>query len=165
MLLGDFNSQIHYQGAGEDSMVGPYGYGNSCAAYDPESNRSMLIELCTEFPSLLANSWFEPGRDGVVTYRNFGIDAAAEALRHQDFAQLDFIVMEANSFDYLQNVYVDRSAGLRSQHFLLVGVFEVSIDKIEKNKRLRLDMALLENEEKRTELFDKLFDVLESNNF
>ena len=135
--------------------------GNSGAFYDPYSNRSMLLELCTECSRFLVNSWFEPGLDGVVTYRNFGIDAATEALRYQDFAQLDFIIMPTNSFDYLRDVYVDRGAGLRSQYFLLVGVFEVSIDKIEKKMLVRLDMALFENEEIRKEFRDRSFDVLE----
>ena len=71
---------------------------------------------------MLVNTWFEPGRDGVATYRNFGVDAAAEAIRYQDFAQLDFLVMPTNYLDCLRDVYVDRTAGLRSQYFLLIGV-------------------------------------------
>ena len=118
VLMGDFNARTHTRQAGEDLVIGPYVFGNTCAIDDPYSNRSMLFEFCTEFSSILANTCFEPGMDGVVTYRNFGVDAAAEALRYQDFAQLDFIVMPTKYFDYLCDVYVDRSAGLRSQHFL-----------------------------------------------
>ena len=68
--------------------------------------------------------------------------------------------MLTNSFDYLLDVYVDRSAGLRSYHFLLVGVFDVFIDKIEKMKLVRLDLVLLENEEIREEYCDRSFDAL-----
>ena len=67
--LGDFNAQIYYQGAGENSIVGPYVFGNSGALHDSHSNRSMLLELCTKFTVFFANSWFEPGLHGVVIYR------------------------------------------------------------------------------------------------
>ena len=66
-FLGDFNVRIHDQGVGEDLIVEPYVFVYSCAAYDAFLNRSMLFGLCIEFSSFLTNSWFEPGKDGVVT--------------------------------------------------------------------------------------------------
>ena len=136
-------------------------FGNDDADEDSYSNRTMLFELCTEFSSLLANTWFEPGSDGVVTYRNFGVSAAAEAIRHQDFAQLDFIIVPSNAFEYVRDVFVDRTAGLRSQHFLLIGVFEVSIEKMEKKKRVCLDITALQNPQVCEEFRDKAYDKLE----
>ena len=47
--LGDFNVRVHYQGAGEDSVVGPYVFANSCVAHELFSSRSMLLELCQSF--------------------------------------------------------------------------------------------------------------------
>ena len=74
-------------------MIGFYVFDNNCVVDDLYSNRSMLVELCTEFSSTLTNAVFEFGRVGIVIYCNFGVDAAAEALRYEDCAQSDSIVM------------------------------------------------------------------------
>ena len=99
---------------GESAIIGPYTFGNVAAEEDLQSNRSMLMEYCTEFSSILANTWSEPGSDGVVTYRNLGIELAAEVRRHQDFAQIDFTIRPVNVSHSLRDIYVDRIAGLRS---------------------------------------------------
>ena len=160
VLLGDFNARMHYQRAGENTVIRPYIFGNPDAADDPQSNRSMLFELCTEFSSVLANTWFEPGADGVVTYRNLGVSVAAEASRYQDFAQLDFIIVPRCAVDIVHNTFVDRTAGLRSQHFLLVGVFEVHIEKKGCPNRTRMDFSAFDDAEMRVAFRDEAFEAL-----
>ena len=61
----------------------------------------------------------------------------------------------------MRDVFVDRTAGIRSQHFLLIGVFEVSIEKVNKKKRVCLDITALHNPQVCEEFRDVAYEKLE----
>ena len=69
--------------------------------------------------------------------------------------------MPSNSLEYLRDVFVDRTAGLRSQHFLLIGVFEISIEKVAQKKSIRLNMEAFESNEVREAFRNETYGILQ----
>ena len=75
-ICGDFNARLHHQVPGEESVVGPYVFGNPNATIDPQANRSLLVEFCFSQNALLANTFVEQPTENRVTY----FDLAAQPL-------------------------------------------------------------------------------------
>ena len=150
IVLGDLNSRIHRQCPGEESVIGRYAFGNDQAELDPLSNRSLLLELCNQHSFLVANTFFEKPLDNLVTYRGWGIDRFAD-ISHRGFAQLDHILVRNSDLGFVDDIFADRTAILRSQHFLVTMILGIEIPKDKKTTvtNMKKDLNALKNTDMR----------------
>ena len=133
-VLGDFNARLHLRRSSEESCLGPGVFGNPSKVLEPTSNRELLLETCQAMESVLINTFFQHDACKMVTYRGFGV-GAMDAITHQNFAQLDHILVPHAWTHAVSDVYTDRDAALQSQHFLLVMELSLEIPMLPKKSQ------------------------------
>ena len=117
---------------------------------DPLSNRSLLLELCNQHSFLVANTFFEKPLDNLVTHRGWGIDRFAD-ISYKGFASLDHILLRNSDLDFIDDIFADRTAILRSQHFLVTMILGIAIPKDKKTTitNMKKDLNALKNTDMR----------------
>jgi len=91
ILLGDFNARLHRQFPCDSPHVGPYVFGCPTAQHDPDSNRSLLLELCGAHGLVVSNTFFEHPPEAQVTCYNIG-SKPSDPPRPGHFGQIDFLL-------------------------------------------------------------------------
>ena len=81
-----------------------------------------------------------------MTYRDLGVQVFDD-INFPNFAQLDYVLMLMEWRHVVLDLASTRNVQLRSQHFLLYGVFDVQVQKESMKKERRLDMSLLKDDE------------------
>ena len=75
VFMGDFNARIMERAPAENDLVGPFFFSQEGKGINELSkkmwdNRQRLIELCIEGKYVIKNTWFQKGRDTMVTYKS-----------------------------------------------------------------------------------------------
>ena len=130
VVVGDFNARIHNSIGGENGVLGNFCFGN--AAFNPQphpnSNRELLIELCTAKGMCVANTFADTDVEHLVTYHDLWQHPLADISRG-GFAQLDLLLCVQTNLWRVRQVRSDRREALASHHFLVEAVINVQVDE------------------------------------
>eukprot|EP00959_Pyramimonas_sp_CCMP1952_P144964 3034829-Pyramimonas_sp.AAC.1 len=92
LLFGDFNARMHRRFPREEDVLGPFIFGNPQAQHNPESNRTLLLELCTSRKLTVGNTVFDEPPERQITYYDIGHSPADPPI-HQNYGQLDLAIV------------------------------------------------------------------------
>ena len=121
--------------------MGPYVLGNPKAEFSAESNRSLLLDLCTSQKLTIGNALFNKPAEQTITCYNVGAEKMSETTP-SNFGQIDFALISKDWASKLVDVHSDRLRALASHHFVLSCFVDVTIDKCEKQNIVqRPDLA------------------------
>ena len=110
-------------------------FGRSTAIFDPQSNRSLLLELCQTHDLAIANTFFEQPANRQVTVYDVGSNPS-DMLTADHFGQIDFVLVQCAWMNTISHVYSDMSLVLSSHHFVVVADLQVAISKnVQKHAR------------------------------
>ena len=130
VVAGDLNARIHRRLAGEDPVLGPFVFGSPTAELTVDSNRSLLMELCTANNLVVANTCFDEPPEKQVTYYDLGAQPFSP-MSPSNFAQLDLFLIPDAWLHRLVSVKSIREAGLASHHFLVNISMDVTVEKVD----------------------------------
>ena len=143
IVVGDFNARLHRRLSGEEALVGPYVFGERLAQFSPESNRSLLIELCSSLGLVIANTFFDEPPEKQITCYNVGAEAMSPATP-ANHGQLDFMLISRDWLSQICSVHSDRSIALASHHFLVLADVQLDVARGEKfDRQHRPDVCTL----------------------
>ena len=160
-ILGDFNARVHRAQRGEEHIFGGHCFGREVFADDEMSNRNLLFELCCELELQAASLFFEFPPEQLVTYRDLGVQLCDQIICPH-FVQLDYVLATKAWRRKILDLRTVREAHLRSQHFLLMGMFDCQVEKREIGRRRAVDLSSLGQHAVafRNGVFDKLTGML-----
>jgi hypothetical protein len=142
-FMGDFNARLHHKFPEEESMIGPYMFGNPLASHNPDSNRSLLVELCSAHDFVIGKTLFDEPPERQITCYNIGSNVNALPTP-SNFGQIDFVLVPRAWANQLNGVYSDRSYALATHHFLVVAHLGLHVAKpISAPRKPRLHYAAL----------------------
>ena len=67
VVIGDFSARLHRHFDSDPTCIGPHVFGCSAAEENPQSNRSLLLQLCETFDFVVANTMFDHEASKQVT--------------------------------------------------------------------------------------------------
>ena len=120
LLVGDMNARIHNPTGGEDRVFVPHCFGNPTyrPETNPDTNRELLLELCTALDLCVANTFFENSVAQQVTYHELWA-TPVDALSYRNFAQLDLVILARLDLWKLQTIQSSMREAFASHHFLV----------------------------------------------
>lgn len=72
LIYGDMNSRLYQRQPGEEEYFGPYIFSNGDIEIKADSNRNLLLELCSNLKMMVMNSFFPALTANLVTCYNVG---------------------------------------------------------------------------------------------
>ena len=104
----------------------------------------MLVELCVSAGLAIANTFIENPPESQITYYNVGSSPSA-AVRHENFAQLDLLLMPPGWLSRVAWMRSDRSEALASHHFLVEYSLQCAVAKTTSQKPVTFDSSALQH--------------------
>ena len=127
LIAGDLNARLGLVQAGEDAVLGEFGFGRVARHVTPVPNRQLLMEFCFGEDLCVANTFFNHTPDRLVTFREVGTPPFADVSPDR-FAILDLFVLPRSCSCCVHDITSDRSISLASQHFPVTAVFTFTFD-------------------------------------
>ena len=140
------SATLHGRFDAEIDFVGDFMFGNGISNDDPNSNRHMLIELCSKLDLQIANTYFSHDVSQQITY--FDLHASPNSdMTPLNFAQIDFVLIDRLWMYSIKDVWSDHHLPLQSHHFPVICDLEVEVPKQwKKNRKKSHDIEMLKDE-------------------
>ena len=143
LVFGDLNARLHIRLPGEEDLIGDFVYETGRAATERNSNRELLVELCTSHSLAIVNTFLNVPIESRVTYRNLGVPPM-EAVTPGRFGQLDVLLTPQQDLHQVTDVRSYRSEPLASQHFVVIAEIDGALPPREPGMpRVRIDRDAL----------------------
>ena len=127
--MGDFNSRLYTQLAGEQLIIGQYFFKNQDTLLTTKLNRFLLLEFCAAASLQIASTFFNQPSDKLVTYREL-VTRPMDIITPSRFAQLDLVLIEQKWASKILDIESCRSIPLASHHCLVLCHLDVDFPKI-----------------------------------
>ena len=118
IVLGDFNARLGLQRPGEESIIGPHGFGNEAKHEVEVPNRDMLLEFCHASSFCVANTYEEVGCDRKVTYMAPSATPMGD-ITPEKYSLLDLLLCDPINLCRVLCLESHREAALATDHILV----------------------------------------------
>ena len=140
ITCGDFNARIIKALPSETSVVGPFTFGAHSHDIDYLSdaqfdNRSRLLEFCLEWDFVIKNTFFQKTQEQLITYRAVGVSTWEEPFNFNEYAQLDYILINSPWKNAIRNINSTYIHTLETDHKLLIADVEFRLKIRKKSSR------------------------------
>ena len=101
-------------------------YRKSCKRFSQGvTNRDLVLEYCGEHKMAVANSFFEYPDENLVTYHSL-TSHPLDTIQQSEFLQLDYCLCPQVHHDLVYDCWTDRTLALRTHHFAIIVVLNIS---------------------------------------
>ena len=129
---------------GEEATMGRYVFGSPPAQHIPESNWSLLAELCCTRDVVIANTFFDEPAERQITGNDI-CSSPSSPVTHNRFGQIDFSVVSSSWLGSVHRVWSNTSRALASHDFLISASVTIKVPKKEpREDRKRRDVIALQ---------------------
>ena len=141
-LFGDFNARIGRRRAGEENICGEYGFAREAMHEIESPNRDLLVEFCSDFEYVVANTIHQAPDDHKVTFAEAG---CGHLLTVSDTTHnmLDLALVPSASVEDVVEIKSCREAVLATDHYLVYCRQNVGVDVTQKQKPAGKDFTAL----------------------
>ena len=122
--FGDFNARMGHRRPGEEDILGEYCFGREAQHAVELPNRDLVIELCTNFTYIIANTWIANPDDRLVTYHEPCAPPMSE-ISVEHFTILALVLCPAEHANRVLSLCSDRLGCIASHHFLVTATLDV----------------------------------------
>ena len=144
-ILGDFNARMGQRRPGEEHILGDYCFGREAQHAVELPNRDLVIELCTNFEYIIANTWAPNPDHGLVTYHE-PTASPMSPISVEKFNVLDFVLCPAVDAHKVLKVNSDRFGCIASHHFPVIALLDVGFEhSTEAKKKEKLQWETLQD--------------------
>ena len=128
VALGDLNAKLFHRALGDEDVIGEFFFRSPMRKDMSQTNRELLVEVCRAVGCCIANTYYDHPPECLVTCRALGT-APRDDISAEKFSQIDHCLLSPSMLENVADIWADRDAALRTQHFLMQVFLQVNFPK------------------------------------